>query len=402
MKNQPLTFLRVLAIGFILLCTAVAWFILGSALLIRTGQRDTELGAAVNQVWGSPLKQPQPEAWYLSPTGERGRKRVLPAASDVAVRIDYEPKSKGLLWYRTYSVEFSATYRIANPTPIAQTIYVQFRLPEGGTELEGVRFELGGDATTAAPREGTLTQAVVIPAGGFAPLKVAYRTRGRDNWTYAFDGAERIRDFQLHIATNFAEIDFPAGTSSPSTREITASHGWNLAWQYTDVISPHAVGLAMPNVLNAGPVAARISFFAPVSLVFFFAVLLILGAVRGVNLHPMNYFFLAAGCFAFQLLFAYLVDVMPVHASFALAAIVSLLLVGGYLHIVGGRSLSLVALPAQFAYMVLFSYSFFFDGISGLTIAVGAIVTLAILMIASARVDWSTKFTRRTAPATPV
>ena len=30
----------------------------------------------------------------------------------------------------------------------------------------------------------------------------------------------------------------------------------------------------MPNVLNAGPVAARISFFAPVSLLFFFAVLL--------------------------------------------------------------------------------------------------------------------------------
>jgi hypothetical protein len=241
---------------------------------------------------------------------------------------------------------------------------------------------------------GCLTQAISIPAGQSVPLQVAYRTRGCDDWRYDFGAAARIRDFQLAMTTNFTEIDFPAGTSSPSQRVRTAT-GWNLSWHYGDVISPHSLGVAMPGVLNAGPVAARISFFAPVSLVFFFAVLLILGAVRGVNLHPMNYFFLAAGCFAFQLLFAYLVDLLPVHASFAIAAAVSLVLVSGYLHLVGGRRLSLVALPAQFAYMVLFSYSFFFEGLSGLTIAVGAVVTLAILMVASARVDWAGTFRRR-------
>jgi len=35
---------------------------------------------------------------------------------------------------------------------------------------------------------------------------------------------------------------------------------------------------------------------------------------------------------------------------------------------------------AQFAYMILFSYSFFFEGLTGLTITIGAIVTLALLM----------------------
>jgi hypothetical protein len=404
MKTQPLTFLRVLAIALILLCTTAAWFILGSALLLRTNQRDSELGAAVNQVWGSPLAQKQPEAWYLSPTGEKGRKRIQPIASDVSVRLDYAPKSKGLLWYRTYAVQFRGTYRIANPTPIAQTIYVRFDLPEGGSELEGVVFKLGAGpagVTAAAPQEGALTQAIVIPAGGDIPLEVAYRTRGRDTWTYHFDAAQRLRDFRLSMDTNFAEIDFPAGTSSPSQRQRNDRAGWDLQWDYGDVISPHGLGIAMPNVLNAGPVAARISFFAPISLVFFFAVLLILGAVRGVNLHPMNYFFISAGCFAFQLLFAYLVDLVPVHASFAIAAAVSIVLVCGYLHIVGGRRLSVIALPAQFAYMVLFSYSFFFDGVSGLTITIGAIITLAILMLTSARVDWSEKFRRKPRFAAP-
>lgn len=407
MKNQPLTFLRVLAIGFILLCTTVAWFVLGFALLIRTGEAGASLGSAVQQVWGAPLTQPHPEAWYLTPAGDSGRRSILPSSSEIEVALDYAPKSKGLLWYRTYAVQFRALYRIANPTPIAQTIYVQFRLPQGGSELEGVVFELGEGAqsfTAAAPSDGRLTQAIVVPAGGSVPLRVAYRTRGSDDWRYDFGGAERIRGFRLAMAANFAEIDFPAGTSSPSERE-RAGRGWDLRWEYLDVISPRNIGISMPNVLNAGPVAARISFFAPVSLVFFFAVLLILGAVRGIGLHPMNYFFLAAGCFAFQLLFAYLVDVVNVHASFAIAAAVSIGLTCGYLHIVGGRRLSLIALPAQFAYMVLFSYSFFFDGLSGLTITIGAVVTLAILMVASARVDWSEKFRRVprvAAPPTPV
>jgi hypothetical protein len=403
MKTHPLTFPRILAIGFILLCSAVAWLVLGSTLMLRTAQSDRELGDAVNQVWGSPLAQAHPVAWYLSPAGEQGRTEILPSASKVDVRLDYDPKSKGLLWYRTYAVQFQGLYEISNPTPIAQTIYVQFHLPTGGGELEDVAFKLGAGSeavNVATPHDGTLVQAIVIPSHGTAPLKVSYRTRGRDSWTYQFNNSEHIRDFKMAVTTNFAEIDFPVGTSSPSVREAIGRRGWTLTWTYADVINPLPLGVAMPNVLNAGPVAARISNFAPVSLLFFFSVLLIIGAARGINLHPMNYFFLAAGCFAFQLLFAYLVDLVPVHISFVIAALVSLVLVCGYLHIIGGRRLSLLALPAQLSYMVLFSYSFFFDGISGLTITVGAIVTLAILMVASARIDWAERFTRK--PAAPV
>lgn len=400
MKSQSITFLRILAIALVFIGATAAWLVLGSAMLVRTNDRGAELGAAVDRVWGSPLTQRHPTAWYLSPAGEKGRKSLQPASSSVEVLLGYEPKAKGLLWHRTYTVQFRGAYRIANPTPIPQTIYVRFELPSGDSELEAAAFELGegGDAVTAtAPVDGALTQAVVVPAGGSVPLTVTYRTRGRDLWTYSFGNAGRLRDFRLNLATDFREIDFPAGTSSPSQREAVED-GWRLQWQYEDVIDPRAIGMAMPKVLNAGPIAARMSFFAPVSLLFFFAVLLILGAVRGVSLHPMNYFFLAAGCFAFQLLFAYLVDHLDVYPSFAIAAAVSIALVCGYVQLVGGRRLLTIALPAQVAFMVLFSASFFLDGFTGLTITAGAIITLAILMVASARVDWGEKF-RRSKPA---
>jgi hypothetical protein len=154
----------------------------------------------------------------------------------------------------------------------------------------------------------------------------------------------------------------------------------------------------MPAVTNPGYVAGRMTFFAPVSLLFFFAVLVIVGIRERTTLHPMNYFFLAAGCFAFQLLFAYLVDLVPLTVSFLIAAAVSLALVNGYLWRATTRKFAVISTVAQFAYMVLFSYSFFFDGLTGITITVGAIVTLALLMAFTARVKWDEAFTSRSGP----
>jgi len=119
-----------------------------------------------------------------------------------------------------------------------------------------------------------------------------------------------------------------------------------------------------------------------------------------VSLHPMNFFFLSAGCFVFQLLFAYLVDLIPISVAFAISATVSMVMVSGYLVLAVGKQFAKWAALAQWAYMILFSYSFFFDGLTGLTITIGAIVTLGILMVTTAKIDWAEKF-RRKSPLTP-
>jgi hypothetical protein len=403
MHTHKLTVFSFLAVGFIYICTAVAWFILGGALTHRSVDRSGSLTHEVMSSWGPELRQTHPVAWYDSPAGATGRSAINPSASQVDVTLAYEPKRKGLFWYRTYKTEFEANYVIPNPTPIEQTVYVSFTLPSKDASFNAFTFELDGEGVDEPVlREGTITQAVVIPAKGEAPLKVTYHARGLNRWDYNLGGADRVQNFALTMQSDFDSINFPAGTGSPTDRSAIEEGGWNLIWDYPDVIGAQSIGMDMPKVLNPGPVASRISFFAPVSLLFFFAVLLIFGAVTGVNLHPMNYFFLAAGCFAFQLLFAYTVDLMPIHFCFFLSATVSLLLVCGYLHAVGGRQLTRIALPAQFAYMVLFSYSFFFDGLSGVTIAVGAVATLAVLMVATAKTNWSEVFvSRKRARQTP-
>ena len=379
-----------LAIAVVLLVAAAAWVALGTALTQRTKTAATRMDSSINSTWGPPLAQSHPTVYYLSPTAG-GKRAIDPEASEIEITVHSDPKTKGLRHYRTYTADFTGTYQLHNPTPVTQTVYTRFRLP-GQARYEQFSLSIGDKTSTKAPTDGLITEATILAPGEVQPLHVNYRTTGLNTWHYAFQDAPRVRGFQLTMTTDFDEIDFPSGTESPTAREPLEGGGWKLDWDYGDVIGAGAIGMAMPAAVNPGPVAARITFFAPFSLVFFFAVILIAAALLGIRLHPMNYLFLACGCFAFQLLFAYLVDLIPVHAAFTIAASVSLALVSGYLWLAAGFAFARIAAIAQFAYMVLFSYSFFFPGTTGITLTVGAIITLAGLMAVTAKTDWETLF----------
>jgi hypothetical protein len=380
-------------------CTTLAWFVLASAMSQRTRESSETMSQEVAGVWNPALEQKHPEAWFETPNAPGGRAVLLPASSDVSVALKFVPKQRGLFRHRTYEVGFQAEYLFVNPTRIPQTVYVSFPLPGNAEKLEGFEFLLGGEKEAEPSRpgaSGVVTRAVVLPASGRVALRAAYQTRGTGSWVYAFPDKRRIAGFVLKMRTDFTEINFPLGTGSPKDSDRKSDgKGWDLVWNYPDVLAVPSIGMDMPNLLNAGPVAARIAFFAPVSLVFFVTVLLLVGGLKGVPLHPMHVFFVSAGFFAFHLLFAYLVDLVPIYPSFAIATVVSLVLVCGYLKAVGGRTLFKVALPAQLAYLVLFSASFFFDGLTGITLTVCGVATLALLMALTAKVEWRSHFAPR-------
>ena len=136
------------------------------------------------------------------------------------------------------------------------------------------------------------------------------------------------------------------------------------------------------------------------ALLFFLTALVILGMVRGPSLHPMHWFFLSAAFFSFHLLLAYLVDHVNVHLAFGLAAVTSVFLVVSYLRLVAGARYALMrAGLAQVVFLVLFSYSFFLEGYTGLTLTIAAVVTLFVLMQSTARVDWPTVFGSQSGPS---
>jgi hypothetical protein len=384
----------------IVACTALAWFLLGAALSHRTSVSSATLQAEVSGVWGPPVTQQHPQAWFETPNAPGGKAQVLPSSSRITVDLASEPKRRGLLWHRTYDVDVKGDYEFTNPTRIPQTFYISFPLPRDTAGLHGFEFRLGENddpSRTVPGTSGVVTRAILLPASGSVTLHTGYGTRGTDTWRYDFPDNRRIAGFHLTMHTDFQEIDFPVGTGSPSQR-TQDQQGFTLVWDYPDVLAAPSIGMDMPKRLNAGPVASRIAFFAPVSLLFFITIILLIGGMKSIPLHPMHVFFISAGFFAFHLLFAYLVDLLPLIPSFGISAATSVLLVCGYLKAVGGNGLFKIALPAQAVYLVLFSASFFIDGLTGITLAVLGVITLALLMFLTARIDWRNFFAKKPPP----
>jgi inner membrane protein CreD len=415
---------RLFAIAFIFAAATAAWFTLGTSLVYRTGQFDGPLREEVSLLWGGPHVQRAPEAWVARPTdsvetiverdaaGRDVTRHVrkpglswIPAPlvqTDAEVTLDLEQRQKGLLWYDTYGVAFRGGYVFTNPDAEARRIRIHFAFPASHAIYDDFTLTVDGVAT---PRGGDLTKEVETTAdvgpGETIRLDVAYRSRGLDDWRYAFsaNGVADARNFSLVAHTNVRAVDFPPGTMSPTARE-ESGEGWTLTWRFVNLVTGQAIGVDLPARQNPGPLAARITFFAPVSLLFFLAVMVVLDVLSSESLHPMNYVFISAAFFAFHLLLAYLVDHLSVHLSFGVAALVSTLLVASYLRAVGGmRERWWQASAAQAIYLVAFSYAFFFEGFTGLSVTIGAILTLFVLMQMTAKVRWAEVFDRRTIPA---
>ncbi|HEX8072813.1 MAG TPA: inner membrane CreD family protein [Pyrinomonadaceae bacterium] len=395
---------RIIAIAVIFVCATVAWLILGATIFQRTYASDGALADHVVANWGAPQTQTPPAANVEVPervqTLENGRpvittqQKTVPLpleASRVQVALDLAHRQKGLLWYSTYKVDFAGTYTFRNTTDRDEVSFT-LNFPAERAIYDDLQCTVDGQslALTNGPRS-TTGKAKVAP-GQTATLKVAYRSQGLTEWRYSFGGeVAQVRDFELRLTTNFKDVDFP-DTLSPTEKRETDG-GWELTWGYKNLVTGYQIGVQMPEKLQPGPLAGRISLFAPVSLFFFFFLMFIITTMRGLELHPMNYFFLAAAFFSFHLLLAYLVDHVSIHTAFAVSSVVSIILVVSYLRLVlGVRFATREAAAAQFIYLVLFSYAFFFKGFTGLAVTIGSILTLFVVMQITGRVRWAEKF----------
>lgn len=408
---------RIAAIVLIFLVTSIAWMILGSTIKSRTYGQHEKLSEQVEGLWGSVQVQDAPlfftgdliyqeaqkgaggDQWEKQSTedGKTARtaaNRVDIESSDVLVDFDLTHRKKGLLWYDTYKVGFHGAYTVINPLAQREIFKMLFVFPAKKANYDDIRLSVNGRAVDITDlSKGEILVSFSLEPHETARIEIGYGSQGMDKWFYRFgDGVNRVKNFSLGMKTNFNEIDFPQNTMSPSTKEQIAS-GWKLQWKYNDLLTGFQIGMDMPNKLNPGPLASQISYFAPVSLLFFFFVVFMISAIKNINLHPMNYVFLAAAFFAFHLLLSYSVDHINIVLAFLISSIVSMFLVISYMRIVVGARFAAVEVGiSQFIFLVLFSLAHFFEGYTGLTVTIGAIITLWLMMQLTAKIDWGKKF----------
>ena len=450
-----------------------AWLVLGGTIEYRTASLSRSSSAEVDSLWGpSDLAQAAP---FVEP-GDRSGTRVLPSQSDVTVHFTHRNRYKGLLWFSTYTVDFSGAYKVlVKPQRKTDGTFL-LRLPPGvpffedlEVTLDGKPYDLAeaerGDNTllVCLPGEGDMADAELMreaqslfaagnPAAALRRLEwinreavgywergkydallvrareavealskearaaaqtrehvvsVHYKTRGRDRWTYVptseNDGRPvHLKNFTMTATMNSRAIDYPKGTLSPTTPAEPLGGGMKAVWQVGDARTRQQFGIEMPGREDAGPIAGRMAFYAPVGLLFFFTVLFTTMLLKRVPLHPMHYLFISAAFFAFHILLAYLVDKVDIHLAFWISAAVSVLLVVSYMRLVAGVRFAVAYVGfAQLIYLIGFSYAFFWKEWTGLSIVIVAILTLFVLMLATARVVWNEVFKRKAPPTTP-
>ncbi|MEK6302728.1 MAG: inner membrane CreD family protein [Acidobacteriota bacterium] len=399
---------NIAAIGIVYVIAAVGWMVLGSTIDLRTSSQDGRLKESVGELWGTPLEQRAPKAsleveraLFQTPGSAMPAKPSDPESinvplvrSKIEVGLDLEQRQKGLLWYSMFKARVAGRYVFENIENKRGTLAVSFAFPSADGIYDDFKFQIDGKQVPFT-RVGKDLVVGRVDCGGNSrhQLDVNYSSQGLDRFLYRLgDGINEVKDFSLSVATDFGGYDYPANTLAPSRKEETGN-GWELEWKYSDLISGSGIGVEMPQKLNPGPIAARISYFAPVSLGFFFFLIFIISMVRGIRIHPMNYFFLAASFFAFHLLLAYLVDHISIHTAFFICSVVSMALVLSYMRIVVGARFAFVETAiAQFIYLIGFSYAFFFEGVTGLAVTIGAIITLFVVMQTTARINWSQRF----------
>jgi inner membrane protein involved in colicin E2 resistance len=397
---------NIAVIVIIFLVTSLAWMVLGTSVVARTQSADSGLGAQIQSNWGSPQQQ-TPPVIFTTHSVQRAVQETIATGgtvtkvvdndettalaieqSRIRVGLDLEQRQKGLLWFATYRVAFHGNYVVRNTTS-SNDMTVRLVFPAPDAIYDDLVLRVDGQTLPLTTESGGVSARISRAPGSITHIETGYRSQGLGTWTYKFgDGVSQVHDFVLDMTTNFDNIDFAQGTLSPSLKKRT-NRGWDLTWKYTNLVTGYQLGMVLPQKLQPGPLAGRISFFAPVSLLFFFFLVFIITTLRGIDLHPMHYFFLATSFFAFHLLLAYLVDHISIHVAFAICSAVSIFLVVSYLRIVvGARFAFFEAALAQFIYLVLFSYAFFFKGFTGLAVTIGSIVTLFVVMQMTARIDW--------------
>ncbi len=387
---------QIIAVIFIFGLGVAGWVTLGAISEFRSGSMYSSMDYAVQDLWGSSIQQQAPTLSVNVP-GTKRKRLLLPESNQIKVDLQLEQRKKGLIWYPTYRVDFDAVYTVKNTDAVSQNVRLHFPFPSEYATYDHFSFLIDGEIQNIDlnTKEG-IHQLLELSPGQTRSFSIKYKTRGLRNWEYFFSSVNgRVKNLDLILTTNFAEVDYLDGSLSPMSVE-TVDGVTTLQWQAEDLITRQNIALTMPEKINPGPLSARMSFFAPVCLLFFFVLISALSVIKKINIHPMHYLFVTSGFFAFHLLFAYLVDVINVHVAFAISSVVSVGLVILYLRSALGENFPWkIATVGQLFYLVLFSYSFFIKGMTGLTVTVGSILTLAVLMTLTAKLNWNTVFVKK-------
>jgi len=407
---------KLIAIVIIYVFTFAAWMILGVSNFSRTEKSFSSLKSEVISLYGDALIINAPECYskikkYKEEIidGKKVNKEYLDrddyelSQSDIEIKINLDQRKKGNLWFPTFKAKFSAQYefKIKDIQKYENRQYYLYTILGSSNSIyNDIQLSINNEKISNVIPLIRKKEIEIVPSNdGIITLALSYECTGMENLMYYIspdqNDISQINDFSLKMVTDFKNYDFPKDMMSPLDKK-EVDKGYELIWEFNKSVTGKDIGIVIPNKLNPGEIVSRVTFFAPVSLLFFFIVLFVNSIILKVDIHPMHYFFLAATFFSFHLMYSYFSDHMNIYLTFAIASFVSLILTITYLRVFTPPKMAYLYAPlTQFIYLIIFSYSFFFKGMTGVIVTIFSVITLFILMQITAKVNWENIFRKK-------
>jgi len=402
----------------------------------RTEDQTHVLLRRVQNAYGGPMRITPPQIYFEVTKERKGkvggfdtvssykqREFVDPSRSGIEIDLKLERRKIGNLWFPVFLATYQGEYEYdvesvpekyrSKPLFLlpglssSESIYRSIEMKINGVEVHPLSKLVASTPMELAPE---------VRLKGKVKVEFYYKTTGTDHMLYVLAGQQqspskavsddavsreehvqakrltRLDNFSAKLKADFEKYDFPNRTIPPTKRE--KHNGTNqFEWHFDKTVTGKNIGLIVPKEINPGDIAARISFFAPVSLLFFVVVMVIFGTLSRRELHPVHYFFLAATFLSFHLVFAYSADHISKYSAFGIAALVSCVLTFSYLVRVDDWKHAAISMLLQLLYLVVFSLSFFYRsptglGITGLIVTIISVITLFVLMQLTSKINW--------------
>src|ERR1700685_2736937 len=157
--------MRLVGVALVLVAATIGWLILGATIGMRTEASDVSQREQLAAIWGAEQAQQAPGFVYESSRVDKKGHTIVddtaatPVSSRVNVDLRLDPRQKGLLWYNTYAVGFTAAYRVVNPGPYAR-LKVTFPFPSESATYDDFALDVDGVRVPVTNASGTITAAV--------------------------------------------------------------------------------------------------------------------------------------------------------------------------------------------------------------------------------------------------
>lgn len=401
--------LKYMLIGFIALLFSAIAVAIGFRVSDRHESSYSRSLKSVAEIWGGHINIASPSFTHLieseveyqdKETGQtRTQRRIIPVdmgfeAQNVNINVQPNIRSKGLLIFPGYMLNFKGVYEVKNFRTERKNFYFKFILPELAGTVSNITALIdekpySGDSNYA---DGIDWSGVLSP-GESRKITITFSAKGMGGISYSLGQRKvEIKKLRVNLETGFEDITIPDGSMVPTKTATDASIS-KYEWDSEKLVTGQNISLNFEIPGNYGKLVSKLFFYAPVAIFLFLGFLVIFCVARGLQLHPMNYLFIITGFFIFYLLNSYLVSFMHVIVSTIISLAASSGLMLYYCVLIKKEKFLLYAVAGGSAlFQWVFSVAFFFPEYTGLTITLAGIAAFVGLMKASASIDWANRW----------